>query len=143
MTSVPLNVEIPAKGKRKLPLVILVDDDETILRSLRIALSGKYMVRTCNKPVRGVIEVRTYQPDLVLLDIRMPEHDGFWVYSEIRKFNTDVPIIFNSAYQDRVGGTDVQDVYKPFAYLPKSGRLDDILDTFARAIVHSNWQPAM
>ena len=133
--------EFPIPGKRKVPLVIIVDDDKTILRSLNIALSGRYMVHTCDRPVTSVSDVHKYKPDLILLDIRMPERDGFWVFSEIKKFNPDVPIIFNSAYQDRLDNKDVEGVYKPFAYLPKSGRLDDIIDTFERAIESIDWRP--
>jgi DNA-binding response OmpR family regulator len=141
MNKIP-DIEVPPKGKRQKPVVYLVDDDETILRSLRIALASRYMVRTCSKPTRSVVEIKTFQPDVILLDIRMPEHDGFWVLSEIRKFNADVPIIFNSAYQDAMDKKDVGSVYRPFAYLPKSGRLDDLLDTFERAILAIQWQPA-
>lgn len=132
---------IPIKGKRKLPVVMLVDDDAIILRSLGLALSGRYHVLTCTKAVTSVMEIRKYEPDIILLDIRMPEQDGFWVYSEVRKFNPDVPIIFNSAYQDKLAENDVQGVYAPFASLPKSGRLDDILETFERAIASIAWQP--
>lgn len=136
------NSDVPPKSERTLPLVIVVDDDEAVLRSLRTALQGKYILRTCDKPAGGVVDVRTYDPELVLLDIRMPEHDGFWVFSEIRKFNSRVPIIFNSAYQDKVDRRDVEGMYQPFAYLPKSGCLRDILQTLAHAIASINWQPA-
>ena len=42
------------------------------------------------------------QPDvvLVILDVKMPRRDGFWVYDKVRA-QSKVPIVFNTAYQDQ------------------------------------------
>lgn len=48
----------------------------------------------------------------------MPENDGFWVFREICKFNNQVFIIFNSAFQDIVPPEDLRGSYAPFGYLP-------------------------
>ena len=86
--------------------VMIVDDDESILMSLSIVLRRKYAVQTYNSAERAVAQAREAPPDIIVLDIKMPEHDGFWVFREIRKFNNQVPIIFNSAFQDMVPPED-------------------------------------
>jgi DNA-binding response OmpR family regulator len=117
-----------------LPRLVIVDDDETILRSLRVALRTKYVVICYNDPIRAIEALSNECPDVVLLDVMMPEHDGFWVYREIRKFNSEVPIIFNSAYQAAMGVKDTIEALKPFGYLAKNGKLTDLLDLLAKAV---------
>jgi len=120
------------------PSIVLVDDDETILRSLRVALSSKYSVTCFSDPVQAVEALESMAPHAVVLDIIMPEHDGFWVYRAIRKFNPTVPIIFNSAYQTQLEIKDVEQILKPFAYLPKNGKLGDMLSILALAVLSHN-----
>ena len=116
------------------PVIFVVDDDENILRALRIALAREYRVVTQNNPIKAVGDVQATCPDVVLLDIKMPERDGFWVFAEIRKFDTQVPIIFNSAYQDVMAPEDAQGTFAPFGYLPKTGRLGDLLELVRKAL---------
>jgi two-component system C4-dicarboxylate transport response regulator DctD len=116
------------------PLIYLIDDDEHVLRSLKLALMRKYDVRTHNEPVGAVFEVRALRPNVVVLDLKMPGHDGFWVFQEIRKFDAHVPIIFNSAYQDSLPAEDVMGAYGPFGYISKGDGLGGFLDMVARAV---------
>jgi DNA-binding NtrC family response regulator len=119
-----------AAGRR---LVYIIDDDEFVLRSLKLALMRKYDVRTHTDPVGAVFEVRAMRPHVVVLDLKMPGHDGFWVFQEIRKFDTQVPIIFNSAYQDILAPEDVVGAYGPFGYIVKGEGLNSFMDMVARA----------
>jgi DNA-binding NtrC family response regulator len=114
-------------------LIYLIDDDEFVLRSLKLALMRKYDVRTHTDPVGAVFEVRALRPHVVVLDLKMPVHDGFWVFQEIRKFDTQVPIIFNSAYQDMLPPEDVVGAYGPFGYIVKGEGLGGFLEMVARA----------
>jgi DNA-binding NtrC family response regulator len=131
--------EYVAKGERIKPLIFLVDDDDNVLSSLKVTLGRRYTVATCNNPVQAVREIKAKTPDIIVLDIKMPEHDGFWVFSEIRKFDKKVPIIFNSAYQDVMGQQDLQDAYAPFGHLPKTGNLGDFLALLQKAAKHAGW----
>ena len=112
------------------PSVVVVDDDEGVLRSLRILLRREYDVTLCSNGADAVDVIRQLQPDTIVLDIRMPQHDGFWVYNEVRKFNSEVPIIFNSAYQDSKEESDIAANYQAAHYLFKSGDVD----LFCRAV---------
>jgi CheY-like chemotaxis protein len=84
--------------------------------------------------MKAVIALRGMTPDAILLDIKMPEYDGFWCFAQIRKFNTTTPIIFNSAYQDVVPPDDILGAYRPFGFLPKNGNLKILLDMVEAAV---------
>jgi len=73
----------------------------------------------------------------VILDVRMPRHDGFWVCKHIRKKAPDVPIIFHSAYQDVRDPFDVMNEFHPFGYVMKGESLADLLSLVGNAVKHS------
>jgi two-component system KDP operon response regulator KdpE len=84
--------------------ILLVDDEEAILRflSIKLKISGYDVVTT---PVgREALELaKTESPDIMLLDIRLPDIDGFQVLHELRKFSK-LPVIAYSAtpkYKER------------------------------------------
>jgi CheY-like chemotaxis protein len=124
------------------PKVVVVDDNASFINSLRAVLRLKYEVTTCLDPFSGVEAVRNQQPHVVILDIKMPERDGFWVFREIRKFNAAVPIIFNSAYQDALDNDTLLGGFQPFGYVAKGGDLPAFLDLIARAVASTTAAPA-
>jgi DNA-binding NtrC family response regulator len=115
------------------PTIYLVDDDEQILFALKAVLLRRFTVKTNSDPLSALEEIRRLRPAVVILDVKMPERDGFWVFREIRKFNCNVRIIFNSAYQDIERMEDVKDLYMPYAYLTKGGNARDFLNIVIRA----------
>ena len=114
--------------------VLIIDDDLDVLQSLGLILRRHYTVVTCSEPEDGVRRVQEEHPDVVLCDIKMPRHDGFWVLTEIRKTNQDVPIIFNSAYQPTHDDSNVARIYRPFAYLQKTGDYKVFLQAISSAL---------
>lgn len=116
------------------PVVIIVDDDEDMLRSVRIVLSRKYTVVTASSAAQALELIRSTPAAVVVLDIKMPDQDGFSIFRQVRAFNTQVPIIFNSAYQDIVPPEDISGAFAPFAYLTKNGNLKDFLRVVAEAV---------
>ena len=65
---------------------IIVDDEQLARDSLRIALSqdeGMRIVAECVNGNQAVESIRQYWPDVVFLDIEMPELDGFGVIQQI------------------------------------------------------------
>lgn len=101
--------------------ILVCDDDRDIVAALKIYLSGgEYRVFEAYNGAEAVEAVRKNDIHLVLMDIMMPELDGFSAAREIRK-TSDVPIIFLSARgeeYDRIHGFElgVDDyVVKPFS----------------------------
>lgn len=90
--------------------VIVVDDDENNIKMAGHILSRANMRVTAMKSGEGLINfIRNREaPDLILLDIKMPEMDGFETLSALRKLEKgrDVPVIFLTA--DEKEGTEVK-----------------------------------
>ena len=80
--------------------VLLVDDDPDIIQaaSLRLQLAG-YGIVTANDGERGVAMAAQSQPDVILLDVRMPRMDGFAALAELkeRSDTKDIPVVMLSA----------------------------------------------
>ncbi len=86
--------------------VLIIEDDAGIRGILRTLLEAQhYRVTEAEDGARGVIEARSHRPDLVIVDLGLPDRDGQSVIREIRQFSP-VPILVLSAPDDgeRKGG---------------------------------------
>ncbi|MBD8499813.1 MULTISPECIES: response regulator transcription factor [Paenibacillus] len=104
------------------PYILIVDDDEKITSMLRRGLVfDGYEVQTAPNGAEGLRQVIIREPDLVILDVMMPEVDGWEVCRRLREAEISVPVLMLTAkdeVQDRVKGLDTgADDYlvKPFA----------------------------
>jgi DNA-binding NtrC family response regulator len=105
------------------PDILIVDDEISNLQLLTQLLSDAgYQIRTAKEPKFAIESAMAQPPNLILLDVRMPEMDGFEVCKRLKQDERtrDIPIIFISALQgvqDRVRGFNVGGVdfiTKPF-----------------------------
>jgi two-component system, OmpR family, response regulator VicR len=85
-----------------------VEDDESLSFVTRdnLELQG-YRVTYCENGKQAMDMIRQNDFDLCILDVMLPDTDGFTIAEEIRKFNTEVPIIFltaKSMKEDRIRG---------------------------------------
>jgi sigma-B regulation protein RsbU (phosphoserine phosphatase) len=105
--------------------ILIVDDTPANLRLLAQMLSERgFIVRAVTSGARALESLHVTPPDLILLDIRMPEMDGYEVCERIKKDaqTSDIPIIFISALNEiedkvkgfNVGGVDY--ITKPFQF---------------------------
>lgn len=77
--------------------VLIIDDDLALCESLKLMLDPKeFTVASASGGAEGIRLCQEWQPDVVVLDLLMPEMDGWEVASRIRAFS-DVPIIVLSA----------------------------------------------
>jgi len=80
--------------------LLLVDDEPRIRRVLRLALEDEgYEVAEAANGLDALTALRRQPPDVVLLDIMLPDRDGFTVCREIRR-TSDVPVIMVTARTD-------------------------------------------
>ena len=80
--------------------MLLVEDDPRLRRALRLALQDEgYQVAEADTGRAGIDQVAEGTPDVVLLDLMLPDIDGFEVCRGLRR-NSDVPIIIVSARVD-------------------------------------------
>lgn len=127
-----------SEAQRSLPLtrslsVLVVDDDQVSLLVQRLALERlNCKVEICDSPNKGIAAAQAEKFDLIIMDLRMPERDGFETLAQIRAsspLNQKTPVIAltaSAAVEDRkrcldMGMLDV--IVKPFAF-----------DTLARSV---------
>jgi putative two-component system response regulator len=86
-----------------LPLVLIIDDDAMVCDTLEALLDASYELRFAENGAEGVMLALQIQPDVILLDVMMPEMDGFEVCRRIRStpLLAEVPIIMITALDDR------------------------------------------
>ncbi|WNN45611.1 MULTISPECIES: two-component system response regulator KdpE [Winslowiella] len=89
--------------------VLIVEDEKEIRRFLRIALEGESLrVFDSETLQRGLIEAATRKPDLVILDLGLPDGDGIEFIRDVRQWSA-VPIVVLSARsdeQDKIAALD-------------------------------------
>src|SRR5215510_10233630 len=95
----PLLIMMSGENSRKIKTII-VDDEPPARRNLRALLKGVpdvELVKECGNGREAVCQIRALQPDLVFLDVQMPELDGFEVLDNLAGHPLPV-IIFVTAY---------------------------------------------
>jgi two-component system KDP operon response regulator KdpE len=96
---------MPAPG----PLVLVIEDDPAIRRFLRAVLPAKgYRLLEATTAADGLEKAARERPDLVVLDLGLPDRDGLGVISELREWSR-VPVIVLSARaqeHDKVAALD-------------------------------------
>jgi len=77
--------------------VLVIDDDKEMTDMLKVILEpNTFDVVAANSSIQGIDLVRQVKPDVVVLDLLMPDMDGWQVCKELRKFS-QVPILVLSA----------------------------------------------
>ncbi|ADB58057.1 response regulator receiver protein [Archaeoglobus profundus DSM 5631] len=87
---------------------MIVDDDLAVLEVLQLMLEGDYDIITARDGKEAVEKFKVYRPDLVIMDIVMPEMDGIQATKEILKIDPNAKIVAISAYA-RHKGKDMLD----------------------------------
>jgi CheY-like chemotaxis protein len=118
------------------PRILAVDDEPDILMVVRTALSSEgFDVRTASSGAECLESAQAEPPDLILLDVMMPEMDGFEV---VRRLKADpktatIPVIMLTALSEKqmikqaiLGGVDYY-IVKPFD-------LEDLITKVGRAL---------
>jgi two-component system nitrogen regulation response regulator GlnG len=79
-----------------MPHVLLIDDDTALIpEQVRQAFPApRYRVDVAGTGAEGVNQVRTAAPDVILLDLRLPDQPGLTVYQQIRQIDARIPVIF-------------------------------------------------
>jgi two-component system nitrogen regulation response regulator GlnG len=79
-----------------MPHVLLIDDDPALIpEQVRQAFAApRYRVEVAATGADGLARVRAGPPDVILLDLRLPDQPGLEVYQQIRQIDARIPVIF-------------------------------------------------
>jgi two-component system KDP operon response regulator KdpE len=118
------------------PAILVIDDEPQILRALRAILSAKHFrVITASRGEEGLTLAATSQPDLIILDLGLPDMDGFTVCSRLREW-TQIPIIVLSVREDERDKVRALDQGAD-DYLVKPFGIEELLARIRVALRHS------
>lgn len=129
--------------KRK-ELIYIVEDDEGIQEVYEGAFEDVYDVRVFDTGKEFFEAFRAAQPDLILLDLMLPDMDGYTILTQIRALNERVPVIIVSAKSDEIsfvkGLNKGADDYmaKPFSVLELMARVKTNLRRASLFVEKSN-----
>ena len=110
--------------------MLVIDDDEWVCRLLAVAMrEAGFEITICENAADGFYRAVEEQPDCIVCDVDLPDHNGFWVARKVRAHPSRVstiPLVFLSGLDDRehrlegfqVGGD---------AYLSKPFRIDEVV----------------
>src|ERR1700691_53723 len=128
-----------ADGDR-IPKVLVVDDEPNIRELVEVALKFHGCAVAVSATGKDALhQVGTYEPDLMILDVMLPDMDGFEVCRALRTEGNDVPVIFLTARDTTsdtirgltLGGDDY--VTKPFSVEALVARVRAVLRRTTRA----------
>ena len=111
--------------------IFVVDDSDTSLLTAEESLEEHYQVMTIPSAAKMFVLLEKLTPDMILLDIQMPEIDGFEALERLKANPSykDIPVIFLTGYIDddieargrELGALDI--ITKPFSASVLPGRI--------------------
>ena len=121
------------KRKKK---ILLVDDEAGFTRMMKLNLehNGAYEVRIENEGSRVLATARAYRPDLIFLDVIMPDIDGGQIASDLKSDPQlkKTPIIFLTAVVSRNEVVQHGDMIGGQMFLDKPVTVADMVDTIEK-----------
>ena len=122
------NVQRLKESKR----ILVIDDDSTMLRTMKDMLSSRYRVYTANSGMNAIQMLVNTEVDLILLDYEMPVVKGPQILEMIRSepHTKDIPVMFLTSKNDRESIIRVMSL-NPVNYLLKSLPQAEIIDKIA------------
>lgn len=113
--------------------VVVIDDEDAICRALRVNLAARdYDVETASNGVTGLAAIARARPDVVILDLGLPDMDGSEVIAGVRGW-TNTPIIVLSARDNEAAKVHALDAGAD-DYVTKPFGMDELLARLRAAV---------
>lgn len=119
--------------------ILVVEDEKHIAEGIRLNLTKQgYDVKLCHNGKKALTVWPEYRPDLIVLDLMLPELDGFKILENIRLYDERMPILILSAR------SAVEDKVRCFKhgvddYMSKPFDLDEFLLRIERLLKRNSW----
>ena len=120
------------EGKNKNKRILLVDDEADIIYPIKTVLenNNEFVVDSYTDPILALSNFRPRLYDLILLDIRMPEMDGFKLHQKIMEIDSTAKICFLTAselFYEEYRKLDVYSSLDKAYFIQKPFRLEQLL----------------
>jgi CheY-like chemotaxis protein len=117
--------------------VLIIDDEIVFTQALKNGLerTGKYRVRVENEGALGVNAAKEFAPDIIFLDIVMPDMNGDDVAIELQNFSATkyIPIVFLTAIVTKDEIADSGSLIGTHQFLPKPVTLEQIMECIEKS----------
>ncbi len=116
-----------------MPILLLVDDESSVRYTFnRLFSSDEIQVLTAATVAEGVALFRERRPEVVVLDLQLPDGSGLQVFEEVRKINKKTPVIFITAHGTAETAIEAMK-HGAFDYMVKPVDYDALSDLLKRA----------
>ena len=118
---------------------VLVVDDEAEVRSLLTDLLKEegFKVRTAKSGAEALASVTKELPDLVMMDVKLPDQDGIGVLRQLKREHSDLEVIVMTAFSG--SSTAIKAMENgAYDYVTKPFEIDDLLATLRRVFEHAD-----
>lgn len=113
------------------PIILICDDEEGIRESFKLILADSYELKFAHNGPEALEILKSLNPSLMLLDIKMPKMHGLDILKEVKKAKPKLPVIIVTGYQSvemaqealKLGAAD---------YIPKPFESKQILKAVAQ-----------
>src|ERR1700751_3213759 len=96
--------------------ILVVDDEAGMLRSVERVLGEDYKVASTRSCRDAVVVAETFKPDLAILDIQMPEMDGFQLMEKLQGMDPELEVIFMTGSVNELDAKLIQAIRKDAFY---------------------------
>jgi serine phosphatase RsbU (regulator of sigma subunit) len=119
----------------KLARILVVDDDPGMLRAVERVLSHDYEVAGTRVPKEALRIMHEFKPDLAIVDVRMPEMDGFELMQELKSARPDLDMILMTGSVHEIDAHLIRAIReKAFYFLQKPFDREVLLTLVARCL---------
>jgi DNA-binding response OmpR family regulator len=105
--------------------VLFVEDEQSLRNSYQRFFAGRYEMAFASSGREGLEQLSSFGPDVLVLDLRLPDTDGVALLQKIRETNRDLPVIITTAYMSMEPLMSMLDL-KNSAYLLKPFDLNEL-----------------
>jgi CheY-like chemotaxis protein len=115
------------------PLILVAEDEDSNYELVRIVLAKRYRLLRAHNGIEAVTLCEDEHPDLILMDIRMPDMNGLDATRIIKEVNHEIPIVALSAY---AFDEDIREAMAAGCdeFLAKPFKVEDLLDTVSKYV---------
>ncbi len=111
--------------------ILVVDDEVALTKMVKLNLerTGRFIVRTENSGSHAIATIRDFQPDMIFLDIMMPEVSGDEIAQQLREIDSlrDIPIVFLTAIVSKQETGTLGSVIGGNKFLAKPVKTEELL----------------